>query len=277
MSFSPLIGQRTLTPNGNTDCGEAVVLMILRHLGHNVAAEQVMALHNSYTDIDMVQTLLIDFGIKGSYITGSGFDNNDKIVAVLFKDDATAEPNVAGPYTHYGAAYAQDAANLYMANPWLPSDDTVPLWKFNPAYIAGVVVPVSINRIAAPQPAAPAQAPASTSNGVNDMTTGESASLNWVVTAMQNIYPIVVQLQGAEPGIQAALAALTTDDAATKANVANAQAALTALAALDLKNVADLHAEMVAAIAAGVGEAEQTAAQMLTKPAPNPTPQGGPA
>lgn len=155
MSFSPLLDQRPLIPNGSTDCGEACTWMVLNHLGHAVNIRDILAQHSSYTDIAEVQNLLIHFGLKGTSIIGGGFDNNDKLIIALIHDDAYANPARNGPYEHYIVVYGQDNHNVYTANPWGGRDIAYPLAQFNAAYIAAVVIPVSANQPApapAPQP-----------------------------------------------------------------------------------------------------------------------------
>ena len=271
MSFAPLIDQRPLIPAGSTDCGEACVAMVLQHLGHNVSVQDVLAQHYSYTDIQEVQALLIHFGIVGTSIISGGFSNADSLVIALIHDNNYANPDRSGPNEHYIVVYGQDAANVYTANPWGARDIAYPLSQFNPAYIAGVVIPIAANTVSAP--VAPAL-PAPVANGVNDMTAGDAATLAFCQRAVSDLYPVVQSVQAAVPALQAAVAALQANDATAADHVAVATAAIAALQALELKDVATLRTESAAAVAAAVGEAEQTAAQMLTKPAPNPTKPG---
>lgn len=146
MTFSPLIDQRPLIPSGSSDCFEASLGMVLQHLGHNVSMAEILAVQASFTDIAVGLDVCIHFGLQGCYITGSGFDNVDKLVIALFHDNSNANPDVAGPFEHYGVVYDQPGGNsVQMANPWGARDINYPDSVFNPAYIAAIVIPVSIN------------------------------------------------------------------------------------------------------------------------------------
>ena len=158
MTWSPLIDQRTLNPEGNEDCGEACTAMVLEHLGHNVNPQDLLALHYGPTDENEMLAFCTDFGLTGCYLTSTGFDNNDKLVMALIHDNGNADPDVSGQYLHWIVVYGQDAQNVYCANPWGGRDIAYPLAQFNPAYIAGIVIPISQNTVTQPVPA-PAPSP----------------------------------------------------------------------------------------------------------------------
>ena len=183
-----------------------------------------------------------------------------------------------GPFFHYIVVYGQDANNVYTANPWGARDIAYPLAQFNGAYIAGVVIPIAANTAHATPAPVPASAPqpAVVANGVNDLTTDQATKLDFAFRASSDLYPVVVAGQTAIPVMQAQIATLIAQVAALTALVTQLSATVTTVTGAEAKDVATLRAESAAAIAAAVGEAEQTAAQMLTKPAPNPT-KSGPA
>src|ERR1039457_1626470 len=148
MSFSPLIDQRPLLPNGGTDCAEACLGMVLGHLGHSVDMAAILAYHNGVTDISVLLSMCAHFGLTGCYETTSGFDNNDKLVITLIHDNAYANPDVTGSFEHFIVVYDQPNGNSIQAvNPWGARDINYPDSVFNPAYIAGIVVPIAVNAV----------------------------------------------------------------------------------------------------------------------------------
>lgn len=150
MSWTPLIDQRTLSPNGATDCGEACVAMVLQHLGHKVSAQQVLALRSGNSTVEELLWLLQHFGLQGCSIDTGGFDNNDKLAITLIHDNNNADPSVSGRFEHFIVVYAQDAAKVYCANPWGGRDIAYPLSQFNPAYMECIIIPVAANTVVAP-------------------------------------------------------------------------------------------------------------------------------
>lgn len=127
--------------------------MVLQHLGHNVSAQQVLTVRNSYIDDVGVLGLLQHFGLTGCSIDRGGFDNNDKLAICLIHDNNNADPSVTGSFEHFIVVYAQDANNVYCANPWGARDIAYPLSQFNPAYIDCVIIPIAQNTVTPPAPA----------------------------------------------------------------------------------------------------------------------------
>ena len=208
MSFAPLIDQRPLVPQGAEDCGEASLGMCLGNLGHGVNMAAILNDHNGVTDISTLLNMCSTFGLKGCYEISGGFDNNDKLVIALIHDNAYADPAAGGPYEHYIVIYAQDAGNVYAANPWGGDLKTYPLSEFNPAYIAGIVIPRSANTVGAPAPA-PAPKP-----GGSTVASNLSASEAVALELMADL--IMLGRELGQPDLDAAAGELSSGDLQTR-------------------------------------------------------------